>query len=179
MANSGVEASDNAVFQISSVGSIPTNIGLIGGTEELFYKSFKTGLLISSSGTLTVDRESTLTNNGTMNISGILKYDTLSVNALLSATSSLTTNAQWQVSGSFIGITAPADHIALLGSPGTFNGYVFRYMKRDSNSNLIMIRSTSGISGQTQWSSSDAYASIEVVAFTLEWIITSKVGNWY
>jgi hypothetical protein len=54
-------------------------------------------------------------------------------------------------------------------------------MKAANTSNLIRISSSAGISGQAQWSSSDAWASIQAVFSNAssEWIITSKVGNWY
>jgi hypothetical protein len=77
--------------------------------------------------------------------------------------------------------------MVLVSSLGSlYNGSTMNYIKASNNtSNLVTIRSnqTNGISGQTQWSSSDAHASIQLVYHNIApgstWIITSKVGNWY
>lgn len=172
-----ISVTPGAVFQF-----IDANKGVLqyAGTEDAFNRIIKNELTISQSAFATVRPSATLIIDGTLENSGILKHEYLLVDAIAVPTSSFLTANQWEVSGSFIKITGNADHMALISNSSTFaNHYVFNYMKISNNSNLITVRSTLGISGQTQWSSSDAYASIQVTGHSAEWIITSKVGNWY
>lgn len=163
------------VYQFTTLGDDTNSVAQIAGTQEVYNKTFLTGLQLSSSASLTLPAGSTALFAGTNTYDGVIKHNYTSTTA---ATSSLTTAAQWDFTGSFLAVLGASNHMALLGGTG-FNDYVFKYIKSTSNSNLIMISSSIGISGKTQWSSSDAWAAIEVVQQSLEWIITSKVGNWY
>lgn len=152
------------------------------GTSDAFNRVILNQLTVSSSATATIQRNATLTVDGILNESGVVKHDYARIVPTSIPTSSLTSVAEFAATGSFISSTGTANHMVLLGTNTLLYNYTVNYVKGSSSSNLIMIRSTAGISGQTQWSSSDAYASIQAVFIqgaAAEWIITSKVGNWY
>jgi hypothetical protein len=174
-----ISVTDGAVFQF-----IDGEIGPLqfAGTEDAFNRIIKNELTVSSSAVATIERNSTLQINGLINNSGIVKHDYSRIIPSGTPTSSLTSTTEFSTSGSFISSTGNADHMVLLGTATTLYNYTVNYVKGSNSSNLVMIQSAAGISGQTQWSSSDAWASIQVVYIqggTAEWIITSKVGNWY
>lgn len=174
-----ISVTDGAVFQF-----IDGKIGPLqfAGTEDAFNRIIKNELTISSSAIATIEQNATLQIDGIINNSGIVKHDYIRTNAATAATTSLTSTTDFEVSGSYIS-TFGADHMLLLGSNSVLADYTVHYIKSSNSSNLVMVRSTAGINGQTQWSSSDAYASMQLVfanaSPSYEWIITSKVGNWY
>lgn len=174
-----ISLTPGAVFQF-----VDAKIGVLqyAGTEDAFNRIIKNELTVSSSAIATVKTGATLQIDGIINNTGVVKHDYLSVNASLTPTSSLTTTTQFAVSGSFISAYG-ANHMLLLGSTTGLLNYTVNYIKASNSSDLAMVSSSAGINGQTQWSSSDAYASIQLVYIgaspTSEWVITSKVGNWY
>jgi hypothetical protein len=154
------------------------------GTHDAFNRIILNEFTVSSSATATIQQNATLTINGILNQSGVVKHDYTRINPNSIPTSSLGSPAEFAVTGSFISSIGTANHMISLGTPTALYDYTVNYIKASTDTtNLVMIRSTAGISGQTQWSSSDAWASIQVVCVngqsTLEWVITSKVGNWY
>lgn len=171
-----ISVTDGAVFQF-----IDGKIGPLqfAGTEDAFNRIIKNKLTVSSSAIATIQSNSTLQIDGIINNSGVVKHDYSTISPAITPTSSLTNTTEFSTSGSFISTNGSADHMVLLGSTTVLYDYTVNYIKVSNSSNLAMIRSTAGISGQPQWSSSDAYASIQVVFIQGEWIITSKVGNWY
>ena len=176
-----ISVTPGAVFQF-----IDANKGVLqyAGTEDAFNRIIKNELTISQSAIATVRPSATLTIDGTLTNSGIIKTEYLRQNAVTAATSSITNLSELAESGSFIS-AHNGDHMLLLGTTNLLQHVEIKYIKSSNSSNLVTVRSSvaNRINGQTQWSSSDAYASIQLV-FTAatpvsNWIITSKVGNWY
>ena len=157
-----------------------TGVYQYAGTHDAFNRTILSRFTTISSSTSSFD--GTTTFNGVTDISSVVLHDYRRVVPSSFPTTSLTTNPQFLFSGSFIASTGNANHLVILGaSPNITNNTTINYMKAANTSNLIRISSSAGISGQAQWSSSDAWASIQAVFSNAssEWIITSKVGNWY
>jgi hypothetical protein len=174
-----ISVTDGSVFQF-----IDGKIGPLqfAGTEDAFDRIIKNKLTVSSSAVASIKRDGILQIDGLINNSGIVKHSYSTLFPSVTPTSSLTSTTEFSTSGSFISTNGNADHMVLLGTSNTLYNYTVNYIKGSNSSNLAMIQSAGGISGQTQWSSSDAYASIQVVYIQgggAEWVITSKVGNWY
>ena len=173
------------VYQFTTLGTSTTSVAQIAGTQEIYDKRFLTGLTIhgGNSATLTTETGSAAILNGNTQIGGILEYNYTLVDATAVATSSLTTNAQWTATGSFLVIRNAADHFVVpnnssLGSG--LNGRILRVIKQDNNSNLVIINpsGTATVNGATQISSSDAYAAIELMYNSGTWRILSSYGTW-
>ena len=157
-----------------------TGIYQFAGTHDAFARTILGRFDTLSSSTASFNGTTTL--NGLINNSAAVKHDYLRVRAVLYPTTSLTNPEQFLFSGSFIASRGDANHMLVLGSMISLYNYTVNYIKFNNNSNLICVSSSAGINGQTQWSSSDAYASIQLVyaeaSPLAEWIITSRVGNW-
>jgi hypothetical protein len=169
-----------------------SGIQQVGGSEQVFPYFILNDMTIIPSGSLTIQTGSNLNILGTVtfgsNNGGAVLYEKYTnVNPVLTPTSSITNNSELLATGSFIRSRGTADHMVRVPALGSsYNGLTMNYIKASNDtSNLVTIRSneTNGISGQTQWSSSDAHASIQLVYHSIspgsDWIITSKVGNWY
>lgn len=168
----------------------------IAGTDDVFAKGVYNSLNITNNSITTVSTGASLNVNGTLRLGRVLpsasgsalfykKYTFIDPTVI--PTSSITTGAGLLLSGSFFRIRGTDNHMLKLDSAmgDSNNGLTVHYMKNSAASTELVVQSTAanGISGQTQWSSSDAYASIELVyhniAGSSDWTITSKVGNWY
>jgi hypothetical protein len=177
-----ISAPTGSILQFSDgIQSIPQ----IAGSPELFIKKFETGIVIGNTGSLTIPVGSTINilDGGTFSNSGIHKNIYTRIDASVNNTSSLTTHAQWDVTGSFLLVYGNADHKCILGTADTFINHVVRYQKRDNTAGNIMVSgSTVGtgtwINGQRAISSSDAYASIELIGTSQGWRIVSIYGAW-
>lgn len=187
-----------AIIQLST-GSVflfadgDVGVQQIAGTEDVFVRNILNELNARPSGSVTISTGASLNVRGSMTlgsgtntgaIGGAILYTKYSdVNPASIPTSSITNIAELLATGSFIRSRGTVNHMLRIGNLGsTYNGLNINYLKASNNtSTLIMISgSTNSISGQTQWSSSDAYASINLVYHNLgNWVITSKVGNWY
>lgn len=169
------------VYQFTTLGTTTTVVAQIAGTQEIYDKRFLTGLTIAggNNATLTTETGSTAVLNGVTKFNGIHDFGYYVVHADLWATSSLTTTAEWQESGSFLMIDGASDHMVIpQASPD--NGRVLKVMKRDNNSNLVTIDPQFGttINGLTSLSSSDPYAYIEIIKTGAGYRILNSYGTW-
>jgi hypothetical protein len=188
-----IRTSYGSMFQFADGDS---GIQQIGGSEQVFPYFILNDMTIIPSGSLTIQSGSNLNIRGTVTFGSltapaiggtVLREKYTDINPVLIPTSSITNNSELLATGSFIRSRGTADHMLRVPTLGSsYNGLTMNYIKAsDDTINLVTIRSnqTNGISGQTQWSSSDAHASIQLVYHSIspgsDWIITSKVGNWY
>ncbi len=180
-----LSAPSGSILQFSDgINSIPQ----IAGSPEIFVKKFESGIVIGNTGSITVPIGATLlVDAGTLSNSGIQKNVYTKVDAGSNPTSSLTTQAQWNQTGSFILVYNNYDHKLIIGTAGAgtpnFVDHVIRYQKQNNNTNIIMVSGSvnsvfAKINGQLAISSSDPYASIELIGTSEGWRIVSMYGTW-
>jgi hypothetical protein len=170
------------VYHFTTIGTDTNIIAQIAGSNEVFKKTFLTGLTLSgnAAATLTTQTGSRATLNGITEINGILEYSAFEVDTTTSTTSSITTNTQWQATGSFLQLSGGSNHLVRPGNTGTMNGRVLKILKDDAGSSLITVDPSSGnINGATSISSSSPYAYIEIIYINFStWRIINTVGTW-
>ena len=171
------------VYQFTTIGTSTTTVAQIAGSQEIYDKRFWTGLTIhgGNNATLTSETGSTAILNGITEINGTHEFKYYDVVATSWTTSSITTAAQWNESGSFLMIRGAADHHVIPAGIGNMDpGRILKVMKRDNNSNLVTLDppSPTTINGSTSLSSSDPYAYIEMIATSVGWRILNKQGTW-
>lgn len=178
-----IEVKSGNVYQFTTLGTDTTSVTQIAGSQEVYDKRFLTGLTIDgeNNATLTTETGSTAILNGITKISGVHEFNYYDVVATNWVTSSLTTEAQWQKSGSFLMIRGAADHFVIPAGSSNLNpGRILKVMKRDNNSNLVTLdpQGLTTINGSSALSSSDPYAYIEIIQTTAGWRILNKQGTW-
>jgi hypothetical protein len=171
------------VYQFTTIGTSTTTVAQIAGSQEIYDKRFLTGLTIhgGNNATLTTETGSTAILNGITEINGTHEFKYYDVLATSWTTSSITTAAQWNESGSFLMIRGAADHHVIPAGAGNVNpGRILKVMKRDNNSNLVTLdpQGTTTINGSTSLSSSDPYAYIEMIQTSAGWRILNTRGTW-
>lgn len=169
------------VYQFTTLGTSTTSVAQIAGSQEIYDKRFLTGLTIhgGNNATLTTETGSTAILNGITEINGTHEFKYYDVDATSWTTSSITTAAQWNESGSFLMIRGAADHHVIPAGSG-YTGRILKVMKRDNNSNLVTLDPflSANINGSTSLSSSDPYAYIEIIQVPGGWRILNKQGTW-
>jgi hypothetical protein len=170
------------VYQFTTIGTSTTAVAQIAGTQEIYDKRFLTGLTIhgGNNATLTTETGSTAILNGITEINGTHEFKYYDVDATSWTTSSITTAAQWNESGSFLMIRGAADHHVIPEGGATNLGRILKVMKRDNNSNIVRLDpvSVATINGSASLSSSDAYAYIELIKIIGGWRILNTQGTW-
>jgi hypothetical protein len=170
------------VYQFTTTGTSTTTVAQIAGTQEIYDKRFLTGLTIhgGNNATLTTETGSIAILNGITEINGTHEFKFYDVDATSWTTSSITTAAQWNVSGSFLMIRGAADHHVIPEGGVSNPGRILKVMKRDNNSNLVTLdpQGTTTINGSTSLSSSSPYAYIEMIKTTSGWRILNINGTW-
>jgi len=161
------------------------SIPQIAGSPEIFIKKFESGITLGNTGSVIVPSGATvdILDGGVLSNSGVQKnvYTQIPTNTL--TTSSLTTSREFAHTGSFLLIYGTNDHKLIVGAGSSLNNYVIRYQKRDNSSINIMVSgsaigSATWVNGQRAISSSDAYASIELIGTSAGWRIVSMYGTW-
>lgn len=179
-----IQVDSGNVYQFTTIGTSTTSVAQIAGSQEVYDKKFLSGLTISGTGsiaTLTLEAGATAIFNGVTEINGPNEFNFYDVDAASWTTSSLTTIAQWNESGSFLMIRGAADHHVIpAGGASIYPGRILKVMKRDNNSNLVRLdpTGTTNINGSTSLSSSDPYAYIEMIQTTSGWRILNTRGTW-
>lgn len=171
------------VYQFTTLGTSTTSVAQIAGTQEIYDKRFLTGLTIhgGNAATLTTETGSTAVLNGITEINGVHEFKYYDVIATNWATSSITSAAQWNESGSFLMIRGAADHLVIPEGGGSSNiGRILKVMKRDNNSNLVTLDPalTTTINGSSSLASSDPYAYIEMIKTSAGWRVLNTQGTW-
>jgi hypothetical protein len=170
------------VYQFTTLGNATTSVAQIAGSQEIYDKRFLTGLTIAgeNNATLTTESGSTAVFNGITKINGTHEFKYYDVIATTWTTSSITTDAQWNASGSFLMIRGAADHMVIPQGTGAVNGRILKVMKRDNNSNIVKLdpAGLSTINDSSSLSSSSPYAYIEMIRTVAGWRILNTQGTW-
>jgi hypothetical protein len=147
-----------------------TNNPQIAGSIDIFKRVILNEILIQPSASLTIN--------------GYLKDKLVQhqyTNVTTPATSSLTTQAQWNVTGSYMCISGDINHHVVLGAPESMLGRAFNVFKSETASTKeLSIYSVAGINEYNTWKSTSPYAAIEVIwhQVSSKWIIKSSMGTW-
>jgi len=147
-----------------------TNNPQIAGSIDIFKRVILNEILIQPSASLTIN--------------GYLKDKLVQhqyTNVTTPATSSLTTQAQWNATGSYLCISDDINHHVVLGAPESMLGRTFNVFKSDlATTKELSIYSATGINEYNTWKSTSSYAAIELVWHHLsnKWVIKSSMGTW-
>lgn len=185
-----VELSNGGVYNFITQGGSTTHIASFGGTDYPFQTYFIQGIVTSGSSTSTINN---IIANNTLTYHGLQRYKDptkaigssdagVVVNTVATVTSSLTSRAILEASGGIYIFRNNSDHYINLCSATTASpGTVIRFIKPNSNTNIIKIDPTGSINDSSSLSCSDPFCTIElmsVLADTSKWIILSKTGAW-
>jgi hypothetical protein len=177
-----ISVTSGNVYQFTTLGTGTTSVAQIAGTQEIYDKRFLTGLTIhgGNAATLTTETGSTAVLNGITKINGTHEFKYYDVIATNWTTSSLTTAAQWNTSGSFLMIRGAADHYVIPEGGSSNLGRILKVMKRDNNANIVKLDPSSGttINDSSSLSSSSPYAYIEIIKTSAGWRILNTQGTW-
>ena len=177
-----ISVASGNVYQFTTLGTSTISVAQIAGSQEIYDKRFLTGLTIhgGNAATLTTETGSTAVLNGITKINGTHEFKHYDVIATNWTTSSLTTAAQWNASGSFLMIRGAADHHVIPEGGSGNLGRILKVMKRDNNANIVKLDPSGAttINDSSSLSSSDPYAYIEIIKTSGGWRILNTQGTW-